>query len=72
MLFLTFMLISFIIISVTNNYFKQLWSFWGWYLVLAIIIGLLNSSIVLFLRKYRNINNHQKMKKLETKKTKFK
>lgn len=71
-IFLAFITITFIVISVTNDHFKQLWSFWGWYLVLAIIIGLLTSSIVLFARKYRKIDNHQKMNKLESKKTKFK
>lgn len=72
MLFLVFILVTFIVISVTNDHFKQLWSFWGWYLILAIIIGLLSFSIILFVRKYKTIDNNKKMQKLETKKTKFK
>ena len=71
MLFLIFIILTFIILAVSNSRLQQLWNFWGWYLVLGILISLLAISIVLFIRRYRNINNSQKLKYLVDKRRKF-
>lgn len=61
MIIMIFCLATMIIVSGTVANFRAVWTFWSWYLFLAIFIGILVFVIIMFMRKLRKVKLDNKI-----------
>lgn len=61
MIIMIFSLVTMIIVSGTIANFRAVWTFWSWYLFLAVFIGILVFVIIMFMRKLRKVKLDNKI-----------
>ncbi len=61
MIIMIFCLATMIIVSSTVANFRAVWTFWSWYLFLAIFIGILVFVIIMFIRHIKKVNLDNKL-----------
>lgn len=61
MIIMIFSFITMIIVSGTVANFRAVWTFWSWYLFLAIFIGILIFASIMFIRKLRKVKLDNKI-----------
>lgn len=61
MAIMIFCLVTMIIVSCVVANFRAVWTFWSWYLFLAIFIGILVFVIIMFMRKLRKVKLDNKL-----------
>lgn len=61
MIIMIFSLVTMIIVSCTVANFRAVWTFWSWYLFLAIFIGILVFVIIMFIRHIKKVNLDNKL-----------
>ena len=61
MAIMIFCLVTMIIVSCVVANFRVVWTFWSWYLFLAIFIGILVFVIIMFMRKLRKVKLDNKL-----------
>lgn len=61
MIIMIFSLVTMIIVSCAVANFRAVWTFWSWYLFLAIFIGILVFVIIMFIRHIKKVNLDNKL-----------
>ena len=61
MIIMIFCLATMIIVSSTVAHFRAVWTFWSWYLFLAVFIGILVFVIIMFIRHIKKVNLDNKL-----------
>ncbi len=61
MIIMIFSLVTMIIVSSTVANFRAVWTFWSWYLFLAVFIGILVFVIIMFIRHMKKVKLDNKI-----------